>query len=195
MVYLYDKNKNGAFVIALNYDFETFKPSQYSGYHAGLFATKDYIQYPILDNGIVREKNREELIIYNNRTDLLLAGEYLVIIEGGKNKIGFVPKPEGKETEWNFETGEWEEVKTNKDLLEAIELWKKYNQYDTPRCQEQLREIKSLTKNMLTEYNEFMAALEIFIRNYESIQISGVLYSAPVPSAELSEAIKNIMRW
>lgn len=193
MVYLYDKNKKGKFVIALNYDWETFNPTQYSGYHAGLFATKNFIKYPILDNGIVREKNREELIIYDNRIDLLKDGEYLVIVEGGPNKIGFVPKPNGRETVWNDKTGEWEDAKT--DLQEAISLWRKYITYDTPRCQVKLRAIKSLTIDMLTEYNNFMDSLEMFITEYEDIKATGISYSVPTPSVELQAAINKIMRW
>lgn len=76
-------------------------------------------QNPILDiDNQIREKTREELILLDNKIDLLQDGEYI-----DRNKI-IVAEPSGVELKkkWNKETNEWEEGATLEDINKEVDI-------------------------------------------------------------------------
>ncbi|MGL6113490.1 MAG: hypothetical protein ACRC1R_00485 [Cetobacterium sp.] len=67
---------------------------------------------PIIDNGVIREKTREELILLDNRIELLQDGEY---VENNKIIVVKVPDYLFKKL-WNKESNLWEEGATQEDI-------------------------------------------------------------------------------
>lgn len=82
-------------------------------------STKIEFSNPILDFGVVREKTREELILLDNKIELLQAGEYIE-----NNKIIEVKAPDYLLRKiWNQENNSWEEGATQEDItLEVSRL-------------------------------------------------------------------------
>ncbi|MGL5314360.1 MAG: hypothetical protein ACRC92_14010 [Peptostreptococcaceae bacterium] len=69
-------------------------------------------QNPILDSEIIREKTREELILLDNKLELLQDGEYIE-----NNKIIVVEAPDNLfKKMWNRETHTWQEGATKEDI-------------------------------------------------------------------------------
>ena len=67
---------------------------------------------PILDSGVIREKTREELILLDNKTELLQDGEYIE-----NNKIIKVEAPDYLFKKlWNKENNLWEEGATQEEI-------------------------------------------------------------------------------
>ena len=86
-------------------------------------STELEFQNPILDSGMIREKTREELILLDNRTDLLQDGEY---IESNKIIVMEAPNYLFKKV-WNKETHIWEEGVTQGEVnLEVNRLIDEY---------------------------------------------------------------------
>ncbi|MCQ9626530.1 hypothetical protein HS141_06035 [Cetobacterium somerae] len=75
-------------------------------------STEVEYQNPILDNEIIREKTREELILLDNRIELLQDGEY---VENNKIIVVKVPDYLFKKL-WNKESNLWEEGATQEDI-------------------------------------------------------------------------------
>ncbi|MGL4933910.1 MAG: hypothetical protein ACRC51_00415 [Cetobacterium sp.] len=75
-------------------------------------STEIEFQNPILDSGVIREKTREELILLDNKTELLHDGEYIE-----NNKIIRVEAPSYLFKKlWNKENNLWEEGTTQEEI-------------------------------------------------------------------------------
>ena len=113
MVNIY--NKDLKFIIGLNYEYEEFikNPNKYySSWDPTYYATEQRYEDPILIEGILREKTREEKILLDKRLDLLADGEYI-----DQNQIIVVPAPEGLlKKKWDKETHTWNEGATDEEL-------------------------------------------------------------------------------
>ena len=69
-------------------------------------------QNPILDTGVIREKTREELILLDNKTELLQDGEYIE-----NNRIIRVEAPSYLFKKlWNKDINVWEEGATKEEI-------------------------------------------------------------------------------
>ncbi len=101
MVHLYDNNLK--FLLTLNYEYEDFikNPHRfYPNWQSSFYATEQKYEEPVLDQGSLREKTREEKILLDKRLDLLADGEYI-----DQNQIIVVPAPEGLlKKDWDKET-------------------------------------------------------------------------------------------
>lgn len=115
MTHLYDNNLN--FLVSLNYEYEDFikEPSKYyPNWEPSFYATQDKYNSPILSDGALREKTREELILIDNKLELLQDGEY---IEQGK--IIIVPAPGNLlKKKWDKTAHVWGEGATVEELKE-----------------------------------------------------------------------------
>lgn len=82
-------------------------------------STEAKFQNPILDFGVIREKTREELILLDNKTELLQDGEYIE-----NNKIIRLEAPSYLFKKlWNKEKNLWEEGATQGEInLEVNKL-------------------------------------------------------------------------
>ena len=115
MTHLYDNNLN--FLVSLNYEYEDFikEPSKfYPEWQSSFYATQDKYNSPILSDGTLREKTREELILIDNKVELLQDGEY---IEQGKIIIVPAPKTLLKKV-WDVQSHTWKEGATDEELKE-----------------------------------------------------------------------------
>lgn len=75
-------------------------------------STEVEFQNPVLDSGVIREKTREELILLDNKIELLQDGEYVE-----NNKIIVVDPPYYLyKKSWNKETNIWEEGATQDEI-------------------------------------------------------------------------------
>ena len=124
MVHIYDNNLK--FLMTLNYNYEDFikEPSKfYPEWQLSFYATEQKYEEPVLDQGSLREKTREEKILLDKRLDLLADGEY---IEQGQ--IIIVPAPEGLlKKDWDKETHTWSEGATQEELKDVyFDLINKY---------------------------------------------------------------------
>ncbi len=111
MIHIYKGEK---FIITLNYSKEEFKKEWYPEWEDGMTISETKYSNPILDNGTLREKTREELILSDNKLELLQDGEYveageIIIVEAPKNFIKKI---------WNKEIHAWEEGATREELIE-----------------------------------------------------------------------------
>lgn len=115
MLHIYDNNLN--FLVSLNYEYEDFikEPSKfYPEWQSSFYATQVKYNNPILSDEALREKTREELILIDNKIELLADGEY---IEQGK--IIVVPCPEGLlKKKWDKTAHVWGEEATVEELKE-----------------------------------------------------------------------------
>ena len=115
MTHIYDNNLK--FLLTLNYNYEDFikEPSKYyPDWETSFYATQAKYNNPILSDGALREKTREELILIDNKVELLQDGEY---IEQGK--IIVVPCPEGLlKKKWDKTAHVWGEGATVEELKE-----------------------------------------------------------------------------
>ena len=113
MVNIY--NKDLKFIIGLNYEYEEFiknTSKYYLSWDPTYYATEQKYEDPILIEGILREKSREEKILLDKRLDLLADGEYI-----DQNQIIVVPAPEGLlKKDWDKETHTWKEGATDEEL-------------------------------------------------------------------------------
>lgn len=115
MTHIYDNNLN--FLVSLNYEYEDFikEPSKYyPDWETSFYATQDKYSNPILSDGALREKTREELILIDNKVELLQDGEY---IEQGKIIVVPAPKTLLKKV-WDVQSHTWKEGATDEELKE-----------------------------------------------------------------------------
>ena len=128
--YLYKKNKKGEIELIdiLNYpilEFQKDPNRYYPNWESSFYATEQKYENPIFDNEIqtLREKTREELILIDNKLELLQNGEY---IEQGK--IIVIPAPEGLlKKKWDCKSHTWSEGATDEELKEYY--FNKINSY------------------------------------------------------------------
>lgn len=100
-------------------DYEEFKENHikyFPSWETTMFASLEKYNNPILDRktGEIREKTREELILLDNKLELLQDGEY---VEAGKITVVEAPKNLIKKV-WNKEVHIWEEGATREELIE-----------------------------------------------------------------------------
>lgn len=98
-------------------------------------STEVEFQNPILDSGVIREKNREELILLDNKIELLQNGEF---IENNKIIVVVAPNNLFKKV-WNKESNIWEEGATKEEV--DLEINKLIDEY-TLLCEQKERWIK-----------------------------------------------------
>lgn len=118
IIYIYNKNLEliGQPFIT---EYEEFKKNPnkfFPNWETTMYASLEKYNNPILDRktGEIREKTREELILSDNKLELLQDGEYveageIIIVEAPKNFIKKV---------WNKEMHIWEEGATREELIE-----------------------------------------------------------------------------
>ena len=124
MTHLYDNNLK--FLMTLNYNYEDFikEPAKYyPEWQSSFYATEQKYEEPVLDQGSLREKTREEKILLDKRLDLLIDGEYIE-----QDQIIVVPTPEGVlKKVWDKETHTWSEGATQEELKDVyFDLINKY---------------------------------------------------------------------
>lgn len=118
IIYIYNKNLE---LIGQPFikDYEEFKenPIKYfPSWETTMFASLEKYNNPILDKKTeeIREKTREELILLDNKLELLQDGEY---VEAGKITVVEAPENLIKKV-WNKEVHIWEEGATREELVE-----------------------------------------------------------------------------
>lgn len=125
IIYIYnDKLELIAQPYATSYeDFKNNPVLFYPEWKSSFYATQDKYSNPILSDGALREKTREELILIDNQFELLQNGEY---IEQGK--IIVVPCPDGLlKKKWDSKSHTWSEGATDEELKEFyFDLINKY---------------------------------------------------------------------
>ena len=120
---------------SLNYTKEEFKKEWYPGWEDTMIISETKFYNPILDNGTLREKTREELILLDNKLELLVEGEYI-----SKNKISKKEIPNTLINPiWDKVKSIWKEGATKEELIE--ERKNKIVEY------EKLEEEKKLLEN------------------------------------------------
>lgn len=125
IIYIYNEKLE---LIAQPYatSYEDFKNNPvlfYPEWKSSFYATQDKYNNPVISDGALREKTREELILIDNKCELLADGEY---IEQGK--IIVVPYPEGLlKKKWDKTAHVWGEGATVEELKEFyFDLINKY---------------------------------------------------------------------
>lgn len=125
IIYIYnDKLELIAQPYATSYeDFKNNPVLFYPEWKSSFYATQDKYNNPVVSDGALREKTREELILIDNKLELLQDGEY---IEQGK--IIVVPCPEGLlKKKWDKTAHVWGEGATVEELKEFyFDLINKY---------------------------------------------------------------------
>lgn len=118
IIYIYDKNLK---LIAQPFitEYEEFKKNPnkfFPNWEVTMYASLEKYNNPVLDKkvGEIREKTREELILIDNKLELLQDGEYvedgeIIVVEAPENLIKKV---------WNKEVHIWEEGATREELIE-----------------------------------------------------------------------------
>ena len=118
IIYIYDKNLK---LIAQPFitEYEEFKKNPnkfFPNWEVTMYASLEKYNNPVLDKktGEIREKTREELILIDNKLELLQDGEYvedgeIIVVEDSENLIKKV---------WNKEMHIWKEGATREELIE-----------------------------------------------------------------------------
>ncbi|MGL5055014.1 MAG: hypothetical protein ACRC54_04955 [Fusobacteriaceae bacterium] len=112
-IYVYEKNKPVVGLPAPSMEEFMEDPQKfYPEIKKGFIASTERIEDYIIEGEIVREKKREEKIIIDGKTELLLPGEY---VKDGE--VIVVPKTDSLlKPIWNSETNTWEESATIEDI-------------------------------------------------------------------------------
>lgn len=118
IIYIYNKNLEliGQPFIT---EYEEFKKNPnkfFPSWEITMYASLEKYNNPVLDKktGEIKEKTREELILIDNKLELLQDGEYveareIIVVEAPDNLIKKV---------WNKEAHIWEEGATKEELIE-----------------------------------------------------------------------------
>lgn len=112
MIYIYDDKGN--FIESLNYEKEEFEKEWYTEWKNGYIISEIKFDNPIVDKEEIREKTREELILLDNRFELLQVGEY---VEAGEIIVVKAPDNLIKKV-WDKEAHIWKEGTTREELIE-----------------------------------------------------------------------------
>ncbi|MGL5931938.1 MAG: hypothetical protein ACRCY7_03385 [Cetobacterium sp.] len=138
IIYIYDIKTLTVVARPIVKDYEEFKAEPMKFYPdwdiTNHISVEVEFQNPIMDNETIREKTREELILLDNKTELLQDGEYIQ-----NNKIIVVEAPDNLfKKMWNRETHTWQEGATKEDIdlevdrliTEFIDLSEKKEKYE-----------------------------------------------------------------
>ncbi|MHD0315550.1 hypothetical protein [Fusobacterium varium] len=163
IIYVYNKDLE---IIAQPYitNLEEFKESPtrfYPDWDNTMYAALEKYNNPILDKEMIREKTREELIVLDNKTELLEEGE---ILENGE--IRKIEKPEGYKIEW--QSPNWVETITREELTEL----RKDKILEYSKLEEDKKLLESSKFSTLEEIElivEKMQILEVEINNIATV--------------------------
>ena len=165
IAYIYNKNLE---VIGIPYilgerEFEENPSNFYPSWNGSeMYYSFIKIINPILDNGVLREKTREELILLDNKLELLQDGEY---VEAGE--IIVVEAPKGLlRPKWNRDLNIWVEGMTKEGLIEI----RKNKILEYSKLEEEKRILESSkfsTEEEIKAITERMAILEVDINNLQ----------------------------
>lgn len=118
IIYIYNKNLEliGQPFIKDYTEFKKNPIKYYPSWETTMFASLEKYNNPILDKktGEIREKTREELILIDNKLELLQDGEY---VEDGEIIVVGAPDNLIKKT-WDKNTHIWKEGATREELIE-----------------------------------------------------------------------------
>lgn len=163
--YIYNKNLE---VIAIPYilgerEFKENPAKFYPSWNGSeTYYSFNKIEHPILDNGALREKTREELVLLNNRLDLLQDGEY---VEDGK--IVYVEAQKGLlRPKWDRDLNIWVEGMTKEELIEI----RKNKILEHSKLEEEKRTLegsKFPIEEEIKSITERMTILEVDINNLQ----------------------------
>lgn len=118
IIYIYNKNLEliGQPFVKDYTEFKEEPVKYYPSWDNTMYASLEKYNNPVLDKKTreIREKTREELILSDNKLELLQDGEYveageIIIVEAPKNFIRKI---------WNKEIHAWEEGATREELIE-----------------------------------------------------------------------------
>ena len=118
IIYIYNKNLEliGQPFVKDYTEFKKEPIKYYPSWDNTMYASLEKYNNPILDRktGEIREKTREELILLDNKLELLQDGEYvetgeIIVVEASENLI---------KKNWNKEMHIWEEGATREELIE-----------------------------------------------------------------------------
>lgn len=159
IIYVYNKDLE---IIAQPYitNLEEFKESPtrfYPDWDNTMYAALEKYNNPILDKEMIREKTREELIVLDNKTELLEEGEILE-----NREIRKIEKPEGYKIEW--QSPNWVETITREELTEL----RKDKILEYSKLEEDKKLLESSKFSTLEEIElivEKMQILEVEINN------------------------------
>lgn len=159
MIFIY---KGTELIESLNYNKEEFKKEWYSEWEEGLIISDIKFLNPILENEKLREKTREELILLDNKLELLQEGEY---VENGEIEVVKAPNNLIKKV-WNKEAHIWEEGITKEQVVELRK--NKIIEYEKLENEKKLLESsKFASEDEIKAIIEKMAVLEEGINNLE----------------------------
>lgn len=187
--YIYSIKNDIKLLDTLNYTLDEFKYSPKKCYpnwdNKLMYATDTKFTNPILTNGIIREKTREEEI-KDGKYDLLNDGEYF----DGTNII-YVPMLENiSKQEWDKKNHIWIDLRSNLDKL--LDLYEEYKQLDTPLGIEKIKQ-----QNSYEEYVSMMLNIEELIltslHSDKKRTFKSVNFSLPIPSKKL-QILKDITK-
>ena len=156
IIYIYNKNLEliGQPFVKDYTEFKEEPIKYYPSWDNTMYASLEKYNNPILDRktGEIREKTREELILLDNKLELLQDGEY---VEAGEIIVVEAPENLVKKT-WDKNTHIWKEGATREELIE--ERKNKIIEY------EKLEEEKKLLENSkFSSSNEIEAIMEKMI--------------------------------
>lgn len=118
IIYIYNKNLEliGQPFVKNYTEFKEEPIKYYPSWDNTMYASLEKYNNPVLDKktGEIREKTREELILLDNKLELLQDGEY---VEAGEIIVAEVPDNLIKKV-WNKEMHIWEEGATREELIE-----------------------------------------------------------------------------
>lgn len=148
-------------------DYTEFKEEPikyYPSWDNTMYASLEKYNNPIIDtiSGNIREKTREELILLDNKLELLQDGEYV-----SKNKILKKEIPENLISPiWNKEKKVWEENMTREQMIELRK--NKIVEYEKLEEEKKLLEgSKFASEDEIKAITEKMAVLEGDINNLQ----------------------------
>lgn len=160
---------SGVYIASQPYDYNEWKVNPrkyYSEYQPGMIGTDTLYEFPIVEDGQIREMSIEEQLSSGLR--VLGEGEKYDPIS---QTIIVVPKPDGMlKHVWNFETLEWEEGATQEELIADIgakvykwrdEIWAQgfdYHKSSDGTTHHQL--LREKDSNKITETVQFMDKLK-----------------------------------
>lgn len=165
IIYIYNKDLE---IIAQPYitNLEEFKESPikfYPDWDNTMYATLEKYNNPILDNAVIREKTREELILLDNKIELLEEGE---IIENGE--IRKIKKPEGYKIEWKYPN--WVETITREELV----VIRKDKILEYSKLEEDKKLLESSKFSTLEEINLIVEKMQILEAEINNIAIASI---------------------
>lgn len=172
VIYIYSKNLEligGPYVTT----YEEFKENPnkfFPSWETTMFASLEKYNNPVLDKrtGEIREKTREELILIDNKLELLQEGEY---VEAGKITVVEAPKNLIKKV-WNKELHIWEEGTTKEEFIEI----RKNKILEYSKLEEDKKLLENSKFSTLEEIELIvnkMQILEVEINNIAVVSVGG----------------------